>query len=362
VSPKISRYKNFINFIGFTDKQIEDIKSVLSVEYTIYIKSYGKFIKKPAIKNFLFFAFNKIPYTYFGYYDYIIKHCSYKIDYEDITGDSSVSFDLEKLDVDKLGYFDLYYYQQMAIKRCLHQRFGNVALPVGSGKTLIMFKLFELISKQSIIVVSTIQLAQQHYVKMLDVGFSKDETTIITGSSNTLFKYNIIVSNTLNILIQQKPELLSDVKVVFYDECHHRASNSWISIDTFFSDKVDYSIGFTGSLYRYYNAIEKPTIEDWGMVGLTGIHPIFEMSYKSLISEGFISVPYIYMNNITSSNGKSKSKTWSSIKKIQISNNLERNRVIAEWIKFFYDSGKSVMILSDRVEHIKNIIKETGEI
>lgn len=360
---KVIRKNSFIYFIDFSKEQLQQVRQALEVPYTIYLRKHGKLVKEPVKKNFVFDIRSKTPFTYFGFESYIREHVDFDFITEDVTNYILSPEQISKIDVSSFSGFKLFQYQQAAIKACLVRQYGNVISPTGSGKTFMELKLLEVINKPAIIVVPTIQLAEQHLLTCKEAGLLKEDIVLLNSSMKHIKKVNIVVSNTLNNMVNRKSEMLKEVRVILYDECHHRESATWLNINKFFDKHVNYNIGFTGSLYRYEDASQKESLEDWVTFGLTGKTPIYNVSYNFLIKNKRLSKPYIFMQELNSYNVKPKGRAndWAKLKKAYIEQNKDRNNKIAEWIKFCYDNNKSVLVLSDRIEHIKNIINCTEE-
>jgi len=115
-------------------------------------------------------------------------------------------------------------YQLKSCQEALNKGRGIIVLPTASGKTLVMASLVNIIrknnlSKQTLIIVPSIQLVEQTYNDFISYGISPDEISKWSGNNSLIVKPIIVAG--ISILQSKKQDLsiLKQVDLFVVDEC-----------------------------------------------------------------------------------------------------------------------------------------------
>lgn len=161
---------------------------------------------------------------------------------------------------------ELRYYQKEAIENALYLERGVIESAVGSGKTLMIIKIVKELSRTTLIVVPSLGLLDQIYEEFELYFGSKIVQKINTDlirKAKKLKPIRIVTSQTLVSLKKSNDlsTLIEDVKVLYIDEFHHAASDTFTKLLDDFSD-IYYRFGGTGTFTRNDNKI----LDLWGVL------------------------------------------------------------------------------------------------
>ena len=294
--------------------------------------------------------------TFRGYKDYLayhLKNNGFDCEIEEYKLDLS---NIPQVDPDILDGVTLYDFQQMAVRKALIYKRGVILSPVGSGKTIMAMAFMKHHNLPSVIVVPSTYLEDQFYSEMKRFGFDvvKLSKTSESYILNNKPKYIVGVFKSVLDLVSKLDK--NYYRCLIFDEYHHGQANTWRKIYYNMMD-ADYIIGFTGTLYRDfdfdYRRIDRLNIQDFITMGMS-TKVIFRISYNTLVDEGILAKPIIYICPIRI-NGIATIQNWQVVFKRGIENSKVRNNKIVEFIRRFYDSGKVVMVLSSTLNHIRRI-------
>lgn len=256
-------------------------------------------------------------------------------------------------------------YQKDAVEAVLKQKRGRIWARPRSGKTIIeiMFHA-QLNIVPHISICQSIDIAYQTkekfeiFLPQVPVGVvgdgrcdvKPDGITIITIQSAIAAynkKYELQPKEKKEALFEKAIEkdrvkkLIENAKIVWVDECHHAASDSYRFILTQI-EKAAYIVGGSGTLFREDNT-------DLYIEGLVG-PLIYEINYSDLIEGGYLVAPTIHMIKLPR-NIKPSGDTYPTIYKECITENEYRNGIIKRVVRNLESRDKSSMILVSKIKH-----------
>ena len=243
--------------------------------------------------------------------------------------------------------FALRRYQERAVKKALKARMGVLALPVGSGKTVVGLRIIHELDLSALIVVHTKELLYQWAERVEDILGVKAG---IVGD-NRWEEENVTVAMIQTLLSRGADKLQRDYAVVMFDECHRTSA----------AEKF-YKLGLTlPQVYRFglsatpWRRVRGEELKIEAVVGPI----IYEVKAEDLIRESFLARPRFEVIKYESSM-PSFSERYKELYEDLIMNNDERNRAIVEKAVELAKKGHRVLIDVKRIEHGR-ILKEMLE-
>lgn len=187
-------------------------------------------------------------------------------------------------------------------------------------------------------------------IEKLDYGV-EEVTGVDYIKSMQKYVYNIEVEDNHNYVVSSG-NLVSNC---------HGATNHTYSTVAKKCVNADYRFGLSGTPFG------KDLISKYILVGLTG-DTISTVSNYDLIQANVSSSPKVYITKIHSDIRtnlflENKSEAYANVYHAGIINNEERNREIVDIAKFYYDKGKTVLILIKMIEHgdiLRKLFEEQG--
>lgn len=277
-------------------------------------------------------------------------------------GDVPINLPYKNIDVTFTGQLTITKINQpevmnIILPKLLKNYGGIISLPCGSGKTVMSLYILCQLKVKTLIIVHKDFLKNQwiNSIKQFIKEFSGDNSKTIGVIKQNIFEPdNDIVVASLQTLCKRNysNKQLKDFGLIIVDECHH------IAADMFHNalDKINskYIIGLSAT----------PTRKD----GLTKILKwylgdflykvncnqntkveIFMLNYKSddkeHFKEIFFNKGYKQVISIT--------QMVTNLTKIK-----ERNNIIINILLYYSKTERNIIILSERVEHLKNLKKE----
>ncbi|MDV3103681.1 DEAD/DEAH box helicase [Thermococcus waiotapuensis] len=238
-------------------------------------------------------------------------------------------------------------YQERAVRKAVRERMGVLALPVGSGKTVVGLAIIHRLNLSALIVVHTKELLYQWAEKVNDVlGIEAG----IVGDNN--WKEGKITVAMIQTLLSRGPEnLQKDYGAVLFDECH-RTSAAEKFYELGLKLPQVYRFGLSATPWRRVRGEE---IKIEAVAGPT----ICEVKAEDLIREGFLAKPRFEVIRYESSM-PSFSEGYKELYEDMVMNNPARNEAIVKKALELVKKGHRVLIDVKRLEHGK-ILKEMLE-
>ncbi len=240
--------------------------------------------------------------------------------------------------------YSLRRYQQRAVRKALREKMGVLALPVGSGKTVVGLRIIHELDLSALIVVHTKELLYQWAEKVEELLGVKAG---IVGD-NKWNEENVTVAMIQTLLSRGADKLKNDYAIVMFDECH-RTSAAEKFYQLGISLPQVYRFGLSATPWRRVRGEE---IKIEAVVGPI----IYEVKAEDLIREGFLAKPRFEVITYES-RMPSFSERYKELYEDVIMNNEERNRAIVAKAKELVRKGHRVLIDVKRIEHGK-ILKE----
>ena len=238
-------------------------------------------------------------------------------------------------------------YQKRAVKKALREKMGVLALPVGSGKTIVGLRIIHELDLSALVVVHTKELLYQWADKVREV--LGVEPGIV--GDNKWEEGAITIAMIQTLLSRGADKLQNDYAIVMFDECH-RTSAAGKFYQLGLSLPHVYRFGLSATPWRRIRGEE---IKIEAVVGPT----IFEVRADDLIREKFLAKPRFEIITYESSM-PSFSERYKELYEDLIMNNDERNRAIVKKAVELAKKGHRVLIDVKRIEHGK-ILKEMLE-
>lgn len=154
---------------------------------------------------------------------------------------------------------------------------------------------------------------------------------------------------------EEVKELVADTKVVIVDEGHHSKADSYYETLLRF-ENAQYRFALSGS-------VDKSDKMAWQRLQAIYGDEVYQVSNEEMISRGISAKPYIRFLNIRKEVPLDNPRNYMEVYDKAIVNNSERNKYIADFTSAFYQTGKKVLIIVNRVEHgeiIMEMLEERG--
>lgn len=252
-------------------------------------------------------------------------------------------------------------YQVSAIEKALACKRGVVKIATGGGKTEIQIAvakaLYERYGAKTLLVSpstkSSIQTAERARVRGLkDVGllnsFHDDyDARHIVAQVQTLYsRFKRFDDATM--------KLLAGVRLIQWDECHHKGAESWFLPGM--TCTAEYRISYSAT--PFHDSPESLHPYDVRLIGVSG-DLICDVPARYLIDRGFLVDPLIYMVPVMSPplhHLDAKSVGYNTIENLGIVSNDTRNRIATTIAVNAISRGLRPVILVRKIEHGKTIM------
>ncbi len=241
-------------------------------------------------------------------------------------------------------------YQERAVKKAVRMKMGVLALPVGSGKTVVGLAILHSLDFPSMIIVHTKELLYQWAERIKEI---LGVTPGIIGDGHWK-EGDITVAMIQTLLSRGVKRLKNRYEVLMFDECHRTSA----------AEKF-YRLGIQlPQIYRYglsatpWRRIRGEEIKIEAVVGPI----IHEAKAEDLIRENFLAKPRFEIITYESKM-PSFSERYKELYEDVIMNNDERNRAIVRKAKELAAKGHRVLIDVKRIEHgkiLKKMLEEEG--
>lgn len=221
--------------------------------------------------------------------------------------------------------------QVISIEAIRKKDFSIFVAPPGFGKTLIASKMIELRGVNTLIIVNKNMLLDQWIERFIQYfGMGKEDIGILGKSKNTL-------NNNLDIATMQSlknnPEIIKNYSFVIVDECHHIPALTFENIIKQFYGK--YILGLSATPNRK-DAMEPILFQQLGNIS-------YEVKSKKTNKK---------ILNIVHTDFESECDNFGDLIG-EIICNKTRNELIVKQI--IDHKERKILVLTDRIEHIKNL-------
>jgi len=230
------------------------------------------------------------------------------------------------------------------MKDIKHHESSIFSLPPGDGKTEVALKVAESLKLKTCVLVHMDFLAKQ-WKDRIHKYFDKVKTGTLM---NNIYDYKgcdvVVVSIQSLILGKYDYSIMRKFGLTIIDECHHISADEWSKSMNYIHSK--YILALSGTVERQ-DGKEKVLEHFLGPVSYKGIR-----IYKVPV--------HVEFNHLTYSEPKWKklytgefndAAAISSLANIQ-----ERNEQIISCLMNYYSTNRQILIFSDRIEQLKNMI------
>jgi superfamily II DNA or RNA helicase len=237
-------------------------------------------------------------------------------------------------------------HQQLAVDSIKKKDLGIIVAPPGSGKTIIGLKIIADKKQPALIVTHRKQIAVQ-WIESIQtfLGIPKNEIGNI-GQGKTKIGKQITVAMIQSLSKKlEKPEkedILNAFGTIIVDECHHVPAETYRN--TISKLHTFYLYGLTATPFRKYNDGKLIFIHLGEIVAEIKTQDISKAkNAKIIIRNTELDVPF-----------SSKTDKFETLSKV-IVHDSTRNKLILEDVISELNSGKKVVIITERIEHIDSI-------
>ncbi|NJE25186.1 DEAD/DEAH box helicase [Thermococcus sp. MV5] len=240
--------------------------------------------------------------------------------------------------------YQLRRYQQRAVKKALRTNMGVLALPVGSGKTIIGLRLIYELNLSTLVVVHTKELLYQWADNIREVlGIEPG----LVGDNNWDEK-PVTVAMIQTLLSRGVDKLKKQYAILMFDECHRTsAAEKFYELGISLPQKFRFGLSATP-----WRRIKGEELKIEGAIGPI----IYEIKAEDLIKEKFLAKPRFMIIGYESSMPPLAERYKELYEEI-IMENEERNKAIVKTAYKLAKQEHRVLIDVKRIEHGKILIE-----
>jgi len=235
--------------------------------------------------------------------------------------------------------------QEQVIDICENKQEGVIVAPPGFGKTIIGIELIARKCQPALILVHRKQIYDQWVERIQDfLGLSKKDIGQISANKKKVSKFVTVAMIQSLMKFPNLKALSESFGTILIDECHHIPAKSFREVVVNFNPY--YIFGLTATPKRKYNDEKLIFLYIGDIICNTddidkGITGIFEDDIQLNIRD--TNLYFLYDN---------KTDDFQLLSKVIIFDS-DRNRLIAEDIKKELESGKKMLVLTERKEHVE---------
>ena len=276
-------------------------------------------------------------------------------------------YDIFDIDINEckniLDGIDLRSEQLIALRKMFFLKRCIIQLPTGAGKTEIMCAFIKYFYKYfneyptSLVVENNINLVNSTIDRFnkynIPVTSYRDNRYILKGF------VNVCHPSSLNNDLSKNKDLLDDIVVLLYDECHH--AKSQLSTNIYENCKnIIYSIGVSASVISQDHIGCKKVVEfspdELRVIGVTGKLAL-NMTSGYLIDKETLALPVLFRfyNPANEYINVAESGNWHKIQDVRLSSD-SRNEIIVRCSEFFNRKNRKVLILVNTIKWAKKLL------
>lgn len=248
-------------------------------------------------------------------------------------------------DLEGVSFDPPYEYQLETCKRMIKQKHGIIKIATGGGKTEVSCAVTKHLGLYTLFVVTTRELLYQSRERFKTrLGLSDEEVGIVgdshwePGSFVTIATVNTLESRLDDPECQ---ELLKKTHVLFFDECHHVASETWYTVATLCA--AYYRFGLSGT------PLSRTDGSNLRLIAATG-EIISNISNKQLVEKGISARAKIIFDKVTEPILKKRIAYPVAYQQGVVENTQLLEKTIA-WTRLFFEKGLSTLILVEKIDH-----------
>lgn len=217
-----------------------------------------------------------------------------------------------------------------------------VEAATGKGKTVCSLSVIQKRGRTALVVVDQENLLKQWHAQAKAVlGLTDDQIGIAQGSRCDFAGKGLVIAMVHSLVQREYPKEFYDYfGTVVFDEAHTMGAETFSRAISMFSAEVRFGVSAT---IDRRDALQKLIHFGLGQVGV---------SLKDKHSKSF--VYYVESDTVYSWYANISPKTGRII--TEVSEDTKRNMLLAEIIKWLYESGRDTLVLSDRIEQLEALI------
>jgi len=231
-------------------------------------------------------------------------------------------------------------YQQMAVDDILSRDFGVLEAGTGSGKTVMALRAITLRSQPALVIVHTKELLYQWAAKIKE--FLGIEAGMIGDGCYSINPVTVAIVNSARKHLDELPALFGHILV---DECHRVPASLFTDVITSFD--AQYSLGLSATAYRRDEALTKLIYFYLG-------NRVHQVDSHELQERGAILKPKIIFRP-TSFTYNYRDDYAAMLSCLTLDD--DRNKLIADDVIRESKSGRTILVVSDRVEHCERLVE-----
>lgn len=242
-----------------------------------------------------------------------------------------------------------YSYQLEAAKTAIEKKQGVLRLATGAGKTELACAITQYLGLPTLFLVTTVELlyqAQSRFMKRL--GLTEDEVGIIGDdhwSPGSWITIATVATLERRLDTAECQDLLSNIDVLFVDECHHLGSDTVFEVCALCP--AYYRYGLSGT------PMDRTDGANLRLIGAIG-EVIVDIPNKVLMDLGISARTSIIFTKVTKP-VLPKKLPYSAAYKQGVTNNPHHLALVVGWVKAFHEVGLSTLVLCEEISHGKAI-------
>ena len=237
-------------------------------------------------------------------------------------------------------------HQKFAVAAAAKKDMGVIVAPPGTGKTIVGLKIIADKQQPALIIVHRKQLAEQWIERIQSfLGIPKNEIgSIGQGKGKIGKKITVALIQSLSRMIDSTDQngLINKFGTIIVDECHHIPAESYRTIIGKLSSF--YLYGLTATPFRKYNDGKLIFIHLGEIISEIKAPDISTLkTAKIIIRNTELDVPF-----------NSKTDQFETLSKVLVHDSA-RNKLILKDVISELTSGKKVVIITERKEHLDSL-------
>lgn len=241
--------------------------------------------------------------------------------------------------------------QKIALNKMLEYDTGILHAPTGFGKTVVSCKMIAKRGVNTLIMTHTLQLLHQwkdRLTEFLDI----DEVGQIGGGKNIVTN-KVDVASIKSIWNNGKfNDIVKNYGMIIIDECHHSSAFTYESAINTVNAKYVYGITATPDRENGHTPIIKM------QCGNIRYQVDFKKFNKNLKIPMKVYVKNHYLSNVDK---KIKDYSINEINNLIVKDTMRTDKIIND-VKYEFDSGKNILLLTERIEHLKYFKEKLSKI
>lgn len=263
-----------------------------------------------------------------------------------VTAEDRMSYGYKRKYPKAVEHTGQYTYQQPFVERMLSLARSKtdflISAATGKGKTVLSLSLIQKLGVNAVIVVDQNNLLEQWIDRaQTALGLAREQIGVVQGNRCDYKKKHIVVAMVQSLVRRDYPEeFYRYFGVAVFDEVHTTGAPTFSRVLSAFSAAVRFGVSAT---VDRRDPLQKLLHFNLGEVDaeLTDKH---DTSYVYYLESDTV---YSWYANISPKTGRILS---------EVAEDTNRNCLIVEAVKWLYDSGRDVLVLSDRIEQLEALL------